>query len=81
MNRGGFTPLFYAAREGCIDCAKHLTRGRSGSNLTDPERVTPLNIALTNLHFDLAAFIIDARRRPRQVGISSAARRSIWRPT
>jgi hypothetical protein len=24
MNQGGFTPLLYAAREGCIECAKEL---------------------------------------------------------
>ena len=24
MNKGGFTPLLYAAREGCVDCARHL---------------------------------------------------------
>ncbi len=26
MNKGGFTPLLYAAREGCIECARHLDR-------------------------------------------------------
>jgi ankyrin repeat protein len=60
MNRGGFTPLLYAAREGCIECAKELVAGGANLNLEDPERVTPLNIALTNLHFDLAAYLIDA---------------------
>src|SRR5438105_12218299 len=24
MNKGGFTPLLYAAREGCVECARHL---------------------------------------------------------
>ena len=60
MNRGGFTALLYAAREGCIDCAKHLLEGGADLNLADPERVTPLNLALTNLHFDFAVFMIDA---------------------
>ncbi len=60
MNRGGFTPLLYAAREGCIDCAKHLLSGGADPNLADPERVTPLNLALTNLHFDFAVFMIEA---------------------
>lgn len=60
MNRGGFTPLLYAAREGCIDCAKHLLLGGADPNLADPERVTPLNLALTNLHFDFVVFMIEA---------------------
>jgi ankyrin repeat protein len=60
MNRGGFTALLYAAREGCIDCAKHLLEGNADPNLADPERVTPLNLALTNLHFDFAVFMIEA---------------------
>jgi ankyrin repeat protein len=60
MNRGGFTPLLYAAREGCIECAQALIAGGANIDLEDPERVTPLNIAITNLHFDLAAALIDA---------------------
>jgi uncharacterized protein len=60
MNQGGFTPLLYAAREGCIECAKELVAGGANLNLTDPQRVTPLNLALLNLHFDLAAYLIDA---------------------
>jgi ankyrin repeat protein len=60
MNRGGFTPLLYAARAGCIACAKALLAGGADIDLGDPERVTPLNIALLNLRFDMAAFLIDA---------------------
>ena len=60
MNRGGFTPLLYAAREGCIECAKHLLEGGADPDLADPERVTPLNLALTNLHFDFAVYMIGA---------------------
>ena len=58
MNRGGFTPLLYAAREGCVECAKHLTEGGADPNQADPERVTPLVLALLNLHFDFAAFMV-----------------------
>ncbi len=31
MNKGGFTPLLYAAREGCIECARQLAGGRRRS--------------------------------------------------
>jgi ankyrin repeat protein len=60
MNQGGFTPLLYAAREGCIECAKELIAGGADINLPDPHRVTPLVMAIFNLHFDLAAYLIEA---------------------
>src|SRR6266516_457169 len=60
MNKGGFTPLLYAAREGCVECAKHLIAAGADPDLEDPDRVTPLNMALLNLHFEFAAYMIKA---------------------
>jgi len=60
MNQGGFTPLLYAAREGCIECAKELVAGGADLNLPDPHRVTPLVMAIMNMHFDFAAYLIEA---------------------
>jgi ankyrin repeat protein len=60
MNRGGFTPLLYAAREGCIECGKALLKGKADINLPDPDGLTPLNLALTNMRFDFAAMLIEA---------------------
>jgi ankyrin repeat protein len=60
MNKGGFTPLIYAAREGCVECARHLMAAGADPDLEDPERITPLNMALLNLHFEFAAFMIKA---------------------
>ena len=60
MNKGGFTPLLYAAREGCVECAMHLLAAGADPDLADPERVTPLNMALLNLHYDFAANMIEA---------------------
>ncbi len=60
MNKGGFTALHYAAREGCIDCARALIEAGADPDVTDPERVTPLVLALENLHYDLAAYLIEA---------------------
>ena len=54
MNRGGFTPLLYAAREGCVACVRELIAAKADLDLEDPDRVTPLNMALLNLHFELA---------------------------
>jgi ankyrin repeat protein len=60
MNKGGFTPLLYAAREGCVECARHLIAAGADPDLEDPERITPLNMALLNLHFAFAAYLIEA---------------------
>ncbi len=60
MNRGGFTPLLYAAREGCIECARALLAGKADINLTDPERTSPLLLAVMNFRFDFASFLIKA---------------------
>src|SRR5690606_20799931 len=59
MNQGGFTPLLYAAREGCIDCARVLIEAGADPDLHDPHRMTPLVLALFNLHFDFAAYMIE----------------------
>jgi ankyrin repeat protein len=60
LNKGGFTPMLYAAREGCVECARHLVAAGADKDLEDPERITPLNMALLNLHFEFAAFMIKA---------------------
>jgi ankyrin repeat protein len=60
MYRGGFTPLLFVAREGCIPCAKALVDGGADINLPDPDGVTPLVSALLNQHFALAKYLIEA---------------------
>jgi ankyrin repeat protein len=60
LNKGGLTPLHFAAREGCSDCIKVLADASADLNAHDPERVTPLNTALINSHFNTAATLIEA---------------------
>lgn len=55
---GGLTPLLYAAREGCVECASALIDAGADPNLADPEGISPLLMAVTNGHFDLAASLI-----------------------
>jgi len=55
---GGFTPLLYAARKGCAECAKILLKAGADVNLTDPDNVTPLLLATINLNFDTSAVFI-----------------------
>ncbi len=60
MNKGGFTALHFAAREGCTACIDMLAKAGADLDAHDPERVTPLNMALLNQHFYTAAALIDA---------------------
>jgi uncharacterized protein len=55
---GGFTPLLYAARKGCVECAQHLVKAGADIELNDPDGVTPLLMSLLNFNFDTAAFLI-----------------------
>jgi ankyrin repeat protein len=58
MNKGGFTPLHYAAREGCVACVENLLAAHADPDSEDPDRETPLLLALENLHFDTAAVLV-----------------------
>jgi cytohesin len=60
LNKGGLTPLHFAAREGCSDCIRVLAEAGADLDVHDPERVTPLNTALINSHFTSAAALIEA---------------------
>jgi ankyrin repeat protein len=56
---GGLTPLLFAAREGCLECARALIDGGASIDLADPKNVTPLFLAVDNFHFDLAKYLIE----------------------
>jgi uncharacterized protein len=58
MNKGGFTPLHYAAREGCSACVQNLLTAGADPDSEDPDRETPLLLALENMHFDTAAVLV-----------------------
>jgi ankyrin repeat protein len=55
---GGLTPLLFAAREGCVECARALVAAGADVDLPDPDAVTPLLAALLNAHFDTAKFLV-----------------------
>jgi ankyrin repeat protein len=55
---GGFTPLLYAARAGCLQCAQLLIKAGADPNLVDPDGVSPLLESILNLNFDIAAYLI-----------------------
>jgi len=58
MPRGGLTPLLYATRQGCLECAKSLVEGGADINLATPDAVSPLLLSVLNGNFDLAAYLI-----------------------
>jgi ankyrin repeat protein len=59
MDRGGFAPLHYAAREGCIACIRELLAGKADIDIGDGFSTSPLIIALMNLRFDAAKALIE----------------------
>jgi ankyrin repeat protein len=60
LDRGGFTPLLYAARENCRECLEILLKHGADVNLPDPTRVVPLVVAMMNGSFDIAKRLVEA---------------------
>ncbi|HEX5229938.1 MAG TPA: ankyrin repeat domain-containing protein [Bryobacteraceae bacterium] len=56
---GGLTPLVYAAREDCLDCAKILVAAGADVNQRTFYGWTPLLVATQNRHYQLAAYLLD----------------------
>ncbi len=60
LDRGGFTPLLYAARENCRECAEILLKHKADVNLGDPSDVVPLSVAMLNANWDIALRLVEA---------------------
>ncbi len=61
---GGLTPLLYAAREGCVECARTLVDAGADLNLADPENISPLLMAVINNQWDTAQYLIKKGANP-----------------
>jgi uncharacterized protein len=61
---GGLTPLVYAARENCIECAKILVAAGADVNERTFYGWTPLLVATQNRHYQLGAFLLDHGANP-----------------
>jgi uncharacterized protein len=59
-DRGGFTPLMYAARDNCGECVEVLLKHKADVNLADPSFVVPLSIAMMNNNWDFAKRLVEA---------------------
>src|SRR5262249_32320006 len=56
---GSMTPLLFASREGCVECANALIDGGADLNAADPDGITPTISGLMNGHYDVAGVLID----------------------
>ncbi|MEP7313232.1 MAG: ankyrin repeat domain-containing protein, partial [Pseudomonadota bacterium] len=61
---GGFTPLMFAARQGCLECARILVEKGAKIDYTDPEGVTPLILAVNNFFFDTGSYLLSKGANP-----------------
>ena len=60
LDRGGLTPLLYAARENCRECVEILLKHKVDVNLGDPSEVVPLSVAMLNANWDIAKRLVEA---------------------
>ncbi len=60
LDRGGFTPLMYAARENCGECVEVLLKHKVDVNQPDPSGMSPIVIAIMNSNWDIAKRLIEA---------------------
>ena len=61
---GGLTPLVFAAREDCLECAQILVAARADVNQITRYGWTPLLTAVQNRHYQLAKFLLEHGANP-----------------
>ena len=61
---GGLTPLLFAARQGCVECAQILLDAGAKINTTDPDGISPVLMAIINGHYDVAGFLLNRGADP-----------------
>jgi uncharacterized protein len=61
---GGLTPLVYAARENCMECAKTLVEAGADVNQRTYYGWTPLLVATQNRHYLLAQYFLEHGANP-----------------
>jgi len=68
--KGGWTAVFYAARDNAIGALRVMADAGADLNVQDPEGATALVIAIINLHYDAAALLLDKGANPNLVDIT-----------
>ncbi len=64
MPLGSLSPLMFAARQGCLECAKILVDAKAHIDAVDPEGISVTLLAIINGHYDVAAFLVDKGADP-----------------
>ncbi len=64
MPLGGLTPLLFAARQGCLDCARILLKAGAEINAADPNNISPMLMAIINGHYDCRGVLARSGRGP-----------------
>jgi uncharacterized protein len=73
LPRGGLTPLMYAARQGSFDAARVLSELGADLNLTDPDGMSAVVLAIINAHYDVAALLVEKGADPDVADVSGMA--------
>lgn len=73
IDRGGSTPLLFAARAGSVDSARWLLDGGADVNEAAPDGNTALLIAAHSSHTVLAKYLLDRGADPNASGIGYSA--------
>ena len=61
---GGLTPLLYATRAGCAECAQAIVAAGEAIDRPTPDGVTALMLAIDNYEFGTANALLDAGANP-----------------
>src|SRR5260370_29847458 len=59
LPHGGWTALMYAARQNAMDAAAVLADLKKDLNVVDADGTTALQLAIINLHYDLATLLLN----------------------
>lgn len=69
---GGLTPLMEAARQNSYEAAEVLLQAGANPNLRDPNKLSAMVIAITNIHWDLANLLLEHGADPNDGSLEEA---------
>lgn len=69
---GGLTPLMETARQNSYEAAEALLQAGADPNLRDPNKLSAMVIAITNIHWDLANLLLEHGADPNDGSLEEA---------